>query len=150
MPYVSGMMLLLGGMPEWQAQEPKKENEGMPRWDLDEKIAKHWADKEADGSYMWAGIAVIAVIVAVLVLAAAASGAQAVGYGWIPASDRFAASGEGWSTIEIMLRALAYMVGIPLALALALKAAEVGQDMLSFFWSCFRRRRRKRSTGIYR
>ena len=44
------------------------------------------------------------------------------------------------STIKLMLLAYALLVGFGLTVAIIIKAAEIGQDMLSFLWSCFRRR----------
>ena len=85
-----------------------------------------------------------------VVTAAAASGAEAVSVGWMPASDRFAAPGKGWSTIEILLLALAYKIGFLLTFAVVIKAVDIGQDILSFFWSCLCRRKRKKSIGICR
>ncbi len=73
-------------------------------------------------------------IVLALIAAAAFSGAEAAHYwGW--SSARYSDSdGEGF------LRALPYIIGIPLALLLAIKAIDIGQDILSFFWSFFHRK----------
>ncbi len=72
MPYVSGMMVLLGGMPEGPEKEPKKERRDMPRWDLDEKTAKHWADKEAGGASLAPAVLLGAAVICVLAVVAAA------------------------------------------------------------------------------
>ena len=75
-----------------------------------------------------------------VVTAAAASGAEAAGVSWMPASDRFAAPGKGWSTIEIMLGAFALMFGFLLTISVVIKAVEVGQNILLILRFCFRRK----------
>ena len=138
MPYVSGMMVLLGGMPEWREQEPKKENGEMPRWDLDEKTAKHWADKKANGSLVAAVLLALAIVglLAVLVLTtAAASGAEAVSIGMVPLSY----GGGEVSTIKMMLWTFASVIGFALTIGIIVMVGVIGEHILSFLRSCFRR-----------
>lgn len=76
-----------------------------------------------------------ATAIVLALIAAAASGAEAAHYwAWSSGARYSDSDGEG------LLRALPYIIGIPLALLLAIKAIEIGQDILSFFWSFFHRK----------